>query len=112
MLFMNTLTPLFALMLASGVQATYEIAVFSDSNCQNPIASQSTTKVLSGTCDSNIKGGCSSAKVLHKWASPAGTITFYENSVCSGMPSRTVTNPGYGDCISFGFNANAVYLIG
>ncbi|KAI1267326.1 hypothetical protein F5Y18DRAFT_444210, partial [Xylariaceae sp. FL1019] len=112
----NTLTTLVsALLLASGAQATYEIAVYQDGECQIPVDNQATTQVLSGTCDNNVKAGYSSFMVLHKWASPAGTITFFEQPFCAYDPFEKIGryhNPDLNKCHTLGFTANAVHLIG
>ncbi|KAI0166641.1 hypothetical protein GGR57DRAFT_496901 [Xylariaceae sp. FL1272] len=103
------------LLLASSAQATYELAVFQDGECQTPVDGQATTQVLSGTCDNNVKAGYSSFKVLHKWASPAGTITFFELPACAYDPfdkTARYHNPDENKCYTLGFTANAVHLIG
>ncbi|KAI0157273.1 hypothetical protein GGR57DRAFT_461412 [Xylariaceae sp. FL1272] len=110
--FVTLITPL---LLASGAQATYVLAVYSDDNCTTPVENQAQTQVLSGTCDNNVLLGYKSIEVLHKWASPAGTITFYETNYC--LPSdfaTTVTyhNPDKNKCHNLGITASAVGLIG
>ncbi|KAI1324460.1 hypothetical protein F5Y16DRAFT_402423 [Xylariaceae sp. FL0255] len=113
---LNFFTPLAtALVLASGTHATYVLAVFWDKNCTTPVNGTGQTEVLSGTCDSNVKGGFNSAQVLHKWNSPAGTITYYSNDFCAGgFGSYEISfiNPGYDTCHDFGFTAHAVSLLG
>ncbi|KAI1269986.1 hypothetical protein F5Y18DRAFT_421464 [Xylariaceae sp. FL1019] len=104
-----------SLMLASSAQATYEIACFQDRDCTVPVTGSGKTQVLSGTCDANVKGGYSSIKVLHKWNSPAGTLTFYETGSCfSGFGKRKISfgDPSIGACHDFGWVANSVYLFG
>ncbi|KAI1263890.1 hypothetical protein F5Y18DRAFT_393110 [Xylariaceae sp. FL1019] len=102
-----------ALMLASGVQATYVLALFQDQECATP-TDPPETSVWSGTCDSHT-GGFSSFKVLHKWNSPKGTLNIYKAGQCvswSGYPDETYFNPDLDKCHNMGWTANAVQLYG
>ncbi|KAI1259256.1 hypothetical protein F5Y18DRAFT_314647 [Xylariaceae sp. FL1019] len=104
------------LMFAFNTQASYNIAQFSDRNCQVPLeGKKNVTTVLSGTCDSNV-WNYSSVIILHEWASLAGTVTWYSEHACTKGPwdskAYTLTKPDKNKCYDLGFEANAVYLIG
>ncbi|KAI1262111.1 hypothetical protein F5Y18DRAFT_398549 [Xylariaceae sp. FL1019] len=104
-----------SLLLASSAQATYVLAVFQDEDCVTPVANQAETQVLSGTCDSNVKVGYKSIKVLHKWASPAGTITFFERPYCTHNAhyhEASYHNLDKNKCYNLGFTVLAVGLAG
>ncbi|KAI0158354.1 hypothetical protein GGR57DRAFT_460075 [Xylariaceae sp. FL1272] len=104
------------LIFAFRTKASYNIAQFSDRNCQVPLeGNKNVTTVLSGTCDSNV-WNYSSVIILHEWASLAGTVTWYSEHICTRGPADsyayTLTKPDKNKCYDLGFAANAVYLIG
>ncbi|KAI1323053.1 hypothetical protein F5Y16DRAFT_403833 [Xylariaceae sp. FL0255] len=113
MRFPNLLTSLAAsFMFAWSTQASYQVAGFVDRACQIPLPNTNVSTVLSGTCDTHLYN-YSSAIILHKWASPAGTITFLSGHNCGWAPHAIgYGNPDEGTCRDLGFVANAMWLIG
>lgn len=53
--------------------------------------------------------------VLHKWASPVGTLVLFDAGGCvysSATKSHGYHNPDKNVCFKIGFTANAAYLAG
>lgn len=87
--------------------------LFQDNDCQTLVSGDGVTTVNSGSCDTNVATGWSSAKVTDNGDSPAGTLTFYTRNNCAaGQSSHGYSSANF-DCLKdFGFVANAVGLAG
>ncbi|KAH8166434.1 hypothetical protein CIB48_g1795 [Xylaria polymorpha] len=97
----------------SGVQAYVTLELYQDNNCQTPIPGTGQTTVNSGSCDTNVGTGWSSAKVLDNKDSPAGTLTFYTRNNCAaGGQNHGYSSANFACLNNFGFVANAVGLAG
>ncbi|KAH8805991.1 hypothetical protein F5884DRAFT_467632 [Xylogone sp. PMI_703] len=103
---------LVALPLAmTAVQASVTMNLYQDNNCQDPVPGDGWTFVSSGTCDTNVATGWSSAMITDNSGSPAGTLTFYSRNACAGT-SHGYSSANYACLNNFGFVANAVGLAG
>ncbi|KAF2260668.1 hypothetical protein CC78DRAFT_584573 [Lojkania enalia] len=102
--------PLVAMPVA---QAFVTLALFQDNDCQTPIPGAGTTTVNSGSCDTNVDVGWSSAMVIDNTDSPAGTLTFFERNNCAvAQPSKGFSSANFACLNNFGFVANAAGLVG
>ncbi|KAI0145633.1 hypothetical protein GGR57DRAFT_506824 [Xylariaceae sp. FL1272] len=101
------------LLLATGTRAYVKMHLYQDNNCKTLIPGSGQTTVNSGSCESNVHVGWSSAKIISDPGSPAGTLTFYTRNNCAvGQKSHGYSAANF-DCLSnFGFVANAVGLVG
>ena len=96
-----------------GVNANVTLKLFQDNNCQTPVPGTGQTFVVSGTCDTNVATGWSSALIVDKGGSPAGTLTFYNRNNCAAaQPSHGYSSANFACLNNFGFVANAVGLAG
>ncbi|KAI1366778.1 hypothetical protein F5Y08DRAFT_337367 [Xylaria arbuscula] len=88
------------------------LALFQDNDCKIPVPGDGTTTVMAATCDSNVKTGWMSAKILETADEPLGYNgpQFYHNNNCA----MSQKHHGYSGrdmkvCMKdFGFVANAV----
>ncbi|KAK5629990.1 hypothetical protein RRF57_005705 [Xylaria bambusicola] len=89
------------------------LALFQDNDCQIPVPGDGTTKVNCGTCDTNVRTGWSSARIIEHnifrpfrgW--PDGP-EFYERNNCAVAQRRHGFSGYPGPCLKIGFVANAV----
>jgi hypothetical protein len=101
------------LLIIGGAHGYVTMQLFQDNNCQILIPGSGQTTVNSGTCDTNVHPGWSSAKILSNKDSPAGTLTFYTNNNCAAaQKSHGYSSANYACLNNFGFVANAVGLAG
>ncbi|KAI0472232.1 hypothetical protein F4859DRAFT_483548 [Xylaria cf. heliscus] len=96
-----------------GVQAYVTLELYQDNDCQTLIPGTGQTTVNSGSCDTNVSPGWSSARIINNQDSPSGTLTFYTRNNCAAGQSSHGYNAGNFACLNnFGFVANAVGLVG
>ncbi|KAI0523799.1 hypothetical protein F5B22DRAFT_642901 [Xylaria bambusicola] len=89
------------------------LALYQDNDCQIPIPGDGITQVNSGTCDTNVRTGWSSAKIIENniVRPPAGWPygpEFYERNNCAVAQKRHGFSGLPGPCLKIGFIANAV----
>ncbi len=102
-----------AALAITGAQADVTMTLYQDNDCQTPVPGSGQTTVNSGTCDSNVATGWSSAKITDNRGSPAGTLTFYNRNNCAvQQPSHGYSSANMACLRDFGFVANAVGLVG
>ncbi|KAI1131659.1 hypothetical protein F5Y10DRAFT_262036 [Nemania abortiva] len=99
------------LLAVAGAQAYVTMNLYSDNDCTNLIPGSGQTTVNSGTCDTNVGTGWSSARIIDDTGSPAGTLTFYTRNSCTGT-SHGYSSANFACLNNFGFVANAVGLAG
>ncbi|KAJ2989169.1 hypothetical protein NUW58_g3607 [Xylaria curta] len=110
----NILTILAApLLFVAGAQGYVSMYLYQDNDCKTLIPGTGMTTVNSGSCDTNVRTGWSSAKIISNQDSPAGTLTFYTNNNCAaGQQSHGYSSGNFACLNNFGFVANAVGLAG
>lgn len=96
-----------------GARGDVIMNLYQDNDCQIPVPGAGWTEVNSGSCDTNVATGWSSAKITNNGGSPAGTLTFYTRNNCAVAQLNHGYSSANFDCLNnFGFVANAVGLVG